>query len=155
MSSFDRYLLYLANALVGGTGLVYAWMIYFLEPEGEFAIVNHPWQPHLQHLHIVLAPLLVFAIGHLWYQHAWLFLKSGVQPGRKSGISLLAMALPMVLSGYLIQVVMDDSWRSAWVIVHLATSALWLLAFLAHLFTHRRVRPIEPQRASAQGGIAV
>jgi hypothetical protein len=26
------------------------------EPADEWAVVNHPWQPHLQHLHVLAAP---------------------------------------------------------------------------------------------------
>ena len=62
MSRGQSVFLHLANLAVSGTGLVYAWMRYLAEPVDEWAIVNHPWQPHTQHLHILTAPLLVFAV---------------------------------------------------------------------------------------------
>ena len=30
-----------------------------------------PWQPAVQHLHVLAAPLLVFALGLIWKAHAW------------------------------------------------------------------------------------
>ena len=42
-----------ATLLVGGTGLVYAWMRYLVHPADPFAVVNHPLQPLAQHLHIL------------------------------------------------------------------------------------------------------
>ena len=69
MSRSQRWLVHTANLLVGGTGLVYAWMRYFMRPADEWAVVNHPWQPHLQHLHVLVAPTLVFAVGLIWTGH--------------------------------------------------------------------------------------
>ena len=36
-------------------------MRYFARSEDPFAIANHPWQPTLQHAHVLVAPLLVFS----------------------------------------------------------------------------------------------
>ena len=63
MTRAEAWLQHLANVLVGGTGLVYGWMRYFAEPADEFSVVNHPWQPDLHSLHVITAPLLVFASG--------------------------------------------------------------------------------------------
>jgi len=49
---------HVANLLVGGTGVVYAWMRYALQPDDPYAIVNHPLERDVQHLHILAAPLL-------------------------------------------------------------------------------------------------
>ena len=57
MSRFELWLLHTANALVIGTGIVYAWMRYALAPVDDYAVVNHPLQPLTQHLHILVAPL--------------------------------------------------------------------------------------------------
>ena len=63
MTRTEAWFSHVAAALVGGTGLVYGWMRYFAESDDPFAIANHPWQPHFQHLHVLTAPLLVFACG--------------------------------------------------------------------------------------------
>jgi hypothetical protein len=132
VSRFEAWILHVSSALVGGTGLVYAWMVYLARPADPYAVVNHPLQPALQHLHILVAPLLVFAAGLVWHRHAWTHYRRGVDRRRRSGVSLIFTLVPMVVSGYLIQTAVEPQWRRVWVIVHLAASALWLAGYLAH-----------------------
>lgn len=136
MNRIDQWLLYVANALVGGTGLIYAWMRYVLKPVDEFAVANHPWQPFVQHAHIWTAPLLVLVIGHVAYHHAIVYWKAETRPGRRTGLSMLALALPMIFSGYFLQTAVEETWRTAWMVVHVATSIAWLAGFGLHLVTH-------------------
>jgi len=123
--------LHLANLAVSGTGLVYAWMRYLAEPVDEWAIVNHPWQPLMQHLHVLSAPLLVFAVGVIWSVHAIAKLRNG-RRGRASGLGLMALFLPMAASGYLLQVAVDPEWRRRWVVIHVISSLLWVGALVVH-----------------------
>jgi hypothetical protein len=125
-----------ANALVGITGVVYAVMRYLMEPADEWAVVNHPWQPHVQHLHVLAAPLLVFAVGFIWSRHVAAKMNQRAE-GRRTGLGLLVAFVPMAASGYLIQVAVEPSWRSAWIGLHLASSALWIVAFAIHRIRHR------------------
>ena len=132
MSRFEAWSIHLANLLVGGTGLVYAWMLYLVRPTDPYAVINHPLQPQAQHLHILVAPLLVFAVGLVWQRHVWSHWKRGVRKARRSGLSLALTLAPMVISGYLIQTAVDGGWRKAWVAVHLTASVLWLAGYLVH-----------------------
>lgn len=132
MSRFEAWTVHLATLLVGGTGLVYAWMLYLLPPVDPYAVVHHPLQPAVQHLHVWTAPLLVFAAGLIWRAHAWNHFRLGIRRRRPSGLALFAALAPMVVSGYLIQTAVDEGWRSAWVAVHLTASALWLAGHAAH-----------------------
>jgi hypothetical protein len=132
VSRFEAWFLNLSSLLVGGTGLVYAWMVYLVKPADPYSVVNHPWQPAVQHLHILVAPLLVFAGGMIWRRHAWSQWQGGVERRRRSGTSLIFTLVPMVVSGYLIQTAVEGDWRRIWVIVHLVASGLWLLGALAH-----------------------
>ena len=148
MNRLEAWILHISSLLVGGTGLVYAWMVYLVEPADPYAVVNHPLQPALQHLHILVAPLLVFAAGLVWHRHAWSQWRKGVDRRRRSGVSLIFTLVPMVISGYLIQTAVEIDWRRIWVIVHLAASALWLVGYLSHqvpatwaLLRGRRSRP--------------
>jgi O-antigen/teichoic acid export membrane protein len=90
------------------------------------------WQPQVQHLHILVAPLLVFAVGMVWQRHIWSHWSKGVRKSRRTGLSMALTLVPMVVSGYLIQTAVDGGWRKAWVIVHLIASGLWLAGYLAH-----------------------
>ncbi|MFV2072526.1 MAG: hypothetical protein ACC742_07725, partial [Thermoanaerobaculales bacterium] len=117
MSRAQLLFLHLANLAVGATGLVYAWMRYLVEPVDEWAIVAHPWQPLVQHLHVLAAPMLVFAVGLIWSVHVLGKLKNG-RKKRAAGIGLTALFLPMAASGYLLQVAVDPEWRQRWVLIH-------------------------------------
>lgn len=141
MSRFEAWLLHLGSLLVGGTGLVYAGMRYLAVPADPEAVVGHPWQPAVQHLHVLTAPLLVLAVGALFHAHAWTALRLGVRDGRASGLVLLASALPMIASGYLLQTAVDPGWRRLWVAVHLVSSGLWIAGHLAHVARRLRGRP--------------
>lgn len=137
MSPFERWLIHASTLLVGGTGLVYAWMLYFVRPTDPYAVVNHSWQPQTQHLHVLLAPLLVFGVGVIWRRHVWEHWTRKVRRGFATGVTLGLTLVPMVASGYLIQTAVDPAWRKAWVVVHLITSGLWIAGYLAH-----QVRPV-------------
>ncbi len=132
MNRFQAWFVHLANLLVAGTGVVYAWMRYGLEPTDPYAVVHHSLQPLAQHLHVWTAPLVVFAVGWIFQEHVWRHWRSGVATARRSGATLLATAAPMIASGYLVQTAVEPAWRTVWVSVHLACSALWIAGYLAH-----------------------
>ncbi len=131
--------LHLGTLLVGGTGLVYGWMRYFVPPADEFSIIGHPWQPHLQHAHILVAPLLVFGCGVVWSGHIWTKIRAGARARRLTGWTLTGLLVPMILSGYALQVSVDESWRTFWIWMHVATSVGWLLLYLVHQLRPKRV----------------
>ncbi|QDU66443.1 hypothetical protein [Engelhardtia mirabilis] len=137
MTRGEAWTTHLGTVVVGASGLVYAWMLYFAEPVDEFAIVNHPWQPHLLHLHVLSAPILVLAAGLLWVRHVWGRLRSGYPHRRATGVTLAAAVFPMIASGYLLQVTVEERWRSIWIWTHLVASALWLPAYLIHQLAPR------------------
>jgi len=132
MTRAEAWLLHASTLLVGGTGVVYAWMRYFAKPTDPEALANHPWQPATQGLHVVLAPALVFACGLVWRDHVWTRIRSGYPTRRRSGISLALVVIPMIASGYLLQVSGGEPWRAIWIGVHLAASGGWLLGYALH-----------------------
>ncbi len=140
MTRAEAWFSHVATVLVGGTGLVYGWMRYFAAPIDEFAVANHPWQPTTQHLHLLFAPLVVFACGLVWRDHIWVRFRSGFPVRRRTGLTLFAIFFPMVASGYLLQVAIEEAWRTAWIVVHVATSCLWILVYLGHQLLPRRGR---------------
>jgi hypothetical protein len=133
MNRVDAWLLHISNTLVIITGLAYAWMAYFSESDDPYAVVGHPWQPHVQHAHVLVAPLLVLMLGHLWSRHASPHLKWETRERRSSGVGMLVSALPMIFSGYAIQTAVEAHWRMIWVAVHLTASGLWIIGYLVHL----------------------
>jgi|AP95_1055475.scaffolds.fasta_scaffold19417_3 hypothetical protein len=132
MNRTEAWFVHLSTLLVGITGVIYAIMRYLMEPTDPFSVVNHPWQPTLQHLHVLVAPLMVFAVGLIWKKHIAGHWRAGLSTGRRSGLSLVLTMVPMIVSGYLIQVTITDTWRTAWIVIHCTTSGLWITGYLIH-----------------------
>ena len=144
MNRIQKLVLHGANLTVVATGLVYGWMRYFAKPADEWAIVNHPWQPHFQHLHVLAAPILVFAVGLIWGAHVVGKLRNG-GGNRVAGVGLAIVFAPMVATGYLIQVSVDPEWRQYWTWIHVSSSLLWIAVFVVH---HVRARMAADLRQS-------
>lgn len=145
----ERWTHHIANLLVGGTGAVYAWFLYGATSDDPFSVVNHPWQPHAQHLHVWLAPFLVFVTGYSWRRHVAPRLRRRDLQGYLTGLNLALSLIPMIASGYLIQTSVDPFWRKTWVAVHLASSALWLLGYLGHQL---RAKKTHAEKGRRPGG---
>jgi hypothetical protein len=131
MTRAETALVHTANGLVVLTGIVYGAMRYLMTPTDEWAVVNHPWQPQVQHLHVLAAPLLVFAVGLIWSRHIETRMRNG-REGRGTGLGLLVAFVPMAASGYLLQVAVEPGWRAAWIGLHVASSLLWIATFSLH-----------------------
>jgi hypothetical protein len=140
MNRLQAWFVHVANLLVGGTGLIYAWMRYALEPPDAYAVVHHPLQSFVQHVHVWTAPLVVFAVGWIFQEHVWRHWRSGVASARRSGATLLFTASPMIASGYLLQTAIAPGWRTVWVSVHLVCSGLWMGGYLVHVWAKRSRR---------------
>ena len=138
MRAVEKRSVWLAVVCVVATGFGYGWLLWFGEGEDEFGPVAHPWLSTLQAWHVVTAPLFVFAVGVLWPQHIVLKLRTGAKPRRRTGIVLLSQALPMLFSGYLLQVSVDETWRQVWTVTHVATSVLFTVVFVLHLVAGKR-----------------
>ena len=103
MKRAEARFLHLAFALASVTGVVYGVLKYFVparDPDSNMAV---PWQPAVLKAHVLLVPLLVFGVGLVFSRHAVGRFRAGEKQGRRSGVSLLASAAPVVFSGYLIQ----------------------------------------------------
>jgi len=138
VNSFERALLNASTWLVAGSGGAYFYMKYLMTGGGEFSVIHHPWQPGALSLHVLLGPVMVFALGLIARDHVIDRLRDPRQRrGRASGIVLLALALPMIASGYLVQVVTDPAARRVLAGVHIAGGGLYVLLFAGHLVVSR------------------
>ena len=129
--------LHLSTALVAASGLALGAMAYLMEPPDEFALANHPLQPHALHAHVLTAPLFVFALGLVWVGHVWARIRSRWRPRRRTGIALASLVAPMIASGYLLQIGLDGSLRFALVVGHVSTSLAFLGTLALHLVAGR------------------
>lgn len=137
MSPFQRRLVWSSSLLTGFTGVVYWWMKNMMEPVDPWAAINHPLQPWVLKAHILVAPVMVFAVGLIAGEHIWRHYRERVKAGRRSGLAAMWVFVPMVLSGYLIQAVTHAGWLQALVWTHLGTGVIYLFGLGAH---HRAFR---------------
>lgn len=145
MKTSHARFLHASTLAIGGTGLVWAWMrfLYDAGPEPEDLELllewtgSHPAEPLVRTLHLVAAPLSVFAVGLIWAGHvAPRLLKPWAR--RMTGLTLALLMGPMVLSGVLLQTAASPESRDIWLWVHLASSGVWLLGYLVHQLRPRR-----------------
>ncbi|HSG09642.1 MAG TPA: hypothetical protein VLA36_14870 [Longimicrobiales bacterium] len=139
MNTFQRKLVWSSSILTGASGGVYWWMENMLHPVDPWAAINHPLQPWVLKAHILVAPVMVFAVGLIAAEHIWTGWRQGVGAGRRSGAVAAGIFVPMVASGYLIQAVTHTGWLAALAWLHVGTGVIYLLGVLAH---HRLVRSV-------------
>ena len=126
-----------SNVLVGASGFLYGGLLYFGLVEGDFGPESHPLEGAARAAHIISAPLLVFAVALLWKDHIWRRFRAGLPCRRRTGITMLFLFAPMVLSAYLLQVSVEDNWRTLWLWIHLGASFLWVATTILHLLLPR------------------
>lgn len=132
MSDFQKWLLWGSSGATGLTGAVYWWMEHMMEPMSEWAVINHPLQPWTLKAHIVVAPLMVLAVGMISLDHIWKHYHGRVRRARTSGVATMSVIAPMILSGYLIQAVTHAGWLTALVWAHVVTGVLYSVGLAWH-----------------------
>ena len=138
MTPRQARLLHLSSAIVGATGVALFIFKDIVVIEGDFGPESHFLEDDVQAAHILTAPALVFACGLIWLDHVWLKVKAGKRARRRTGLLLATMLLPMILSGYLLQVSYEEPWREIWRVTHLLSSLVWLLAYGVHQLSNPR-----------------
>lgn len=132
MTRFERGSLWASTLAVSLTGLGFTWAKYFASTDDPWAVVNHPLEPWLLKLHVISAPLFVFAVGLITTRHILSHLRSGTPAGRRTGLVMVWTIVPMVVTGYLLQVVSVPGWLLPLAIGHIAAGILFLAGFLLH-----------------------
>jgi len=130
----EAVLLHAGTWLAAASGGVYFWMKYMMEGRDPFSALHHPWQPQMLALHVLAVPILVFALGLIARSHVVEgYRDKRPHPARFSGSMTVLPALPMIATGYLIQVVTGPAARQGLVIAHLLAGGLFALLFAAHV----------------------
>lgn len=150
MTPFERWSVWGTTLLVAGTGIGYGWAKYLTASADPYSVINHPLQPLFLKLHILVAPLFLFAIGMVAVRHIWRHFRSGTRRSRRTGITTALSLAPMVATGYLIQVLTAQGWLTAMVIAHIGLGLLYLVGIGMHQWFLRRsssARRTGPERA--------
>ena len=132
MSTWEARLQHFVNFLVALTGIAYGYFKYFGRGADPFSSVGSPYEPFFHESHVLVVPALVFACGLIWKSHVLKNLNTSRKAKRSSGLGLLCVLVPMVATGYLVQVAVDETWRKVFVWVHLVTSGVWVASYLSH-----------------------
>jgi len=132
LTHFERWSVWFSAIATGLTGLGFFWAKYLVESSEPWALVNHPLEPWFLKIHIVVAPVFVFAVGLITTRHILMHIRARIRKGRSSGLAMVWLMIPMVGSGYLIQVVSEQGWVTSLAIVHIVTGTVFLLAIVAH-----------------------
>ncbi len=133
MTAWERRTFHALTAVVAASGLAYLWMKYGMRSDDPFAVVNHPWQPWMLAVHVFTAPWLLVIFGVLLHSHILAKLANGTRQNRRSGVLALVAFAGMAASGYGLQVVTTPAGRQALVVLHLAASGVFLVAYSVHL----------------------
>ena len=137
MSRWQLVWLHLSVALTAITGIVFAAMKYFMKSDDEFAVANHPLQPHVLSAHVVVAPLLLFILGWTFSNHMLPKYRFGNGKNRVSGVTSMLLIVPMTFSAYLLQIATNESLRQAMAIAHWIASGIFVLTYVVHLIAPR------------------
>ena len=138
MSRFERWSVWLTSLVTAATGIVLLWMKYFMESGDQWSVINHPWEPLVLKLHILSAPLLVFALGLITLRHVWAHIRERVSRGRRSGFAVAFMATAMVVTGYLIQVVTQEGLLRVVALGHIGVGLVYVAWLSVHQVLVRR-----------------
>ncbi len=146
MNRLTKRVFHIPDVMAGVTGVAYAvvkWVLPVPEPApGEFSLPIHPFEPLLKTLHVLLSFALIFSIGWIWHSHVihqWRRFRKNPESSRKlySGLALLALAAPMIVSAFAFQVSVEDSARQFWSQMHLWSGLAWIGASTLHWLARR------------------
>jgi hypothetical protein len=147
MKRWERWAFNIGAAAVAVTGFAYFWMKYFVESADPFAVVNHPWEATMLHLHVLASPPFILIFGIILNSHIIKKLGASKMPNRKSGLASFGLFAAMICSGYLLQVATDPDWLRALVALHVGSGAAFSLTYVIHLLISARLsrrRPAMP-----------
>ena len=143
MSRLQLIWLHLTVALTAITGVVFAVMKYLLQSDDEFSVVNHPLQPHMLAIHVVVAPAVLFILGWAFSNHMLPKWRFGDGRNKRTGLASMWLIAPMALSGYLLQVSVNETLREVMAWAHGITSAVFVIAYVIHLVIGRSIAAAE------------
>jgi hypothetical protein len=153
MSVWEKLSCNLLTLVVAASGTAYFVMKDVMESGDPFSLVNHPWQPAMLAIHILASPLLILMFGVILHSHVARKIYNGDGNGngrnRRSGaLALMSFGL-MIGSGYALQVTTGATPHRIALLTHLASSAIFVASYLAHLVISVRLARTRGEQAVA------
>lgn len=147
MSRVEQWSLHVSTFLVALSGLAYWVMDRLLVTDDPFALVNHPWQPHMLAAHVLAAPVLVLVFGIVFQSHIRPKVWRRDMPNRRSGMLALCTFGIMMLSGYALQVTTAPVLHALAYWTHLGSSSVFLVSYGVHQVISVRLHVAARRRA--------
>ena len=133
MKPWERRSFNTLNVIVALTGIVYFYMKYLIVTDDPFTVINHAWEPSMLSLHVVTSPILLIFFGMVFRSHTLKKILSNQKPDRRTGWTSLISFSSMALTGYFLQILSSPIWLQWMVVLHVATSVIFLIGYSAHL----------------------
>jgi len=130
MPRHRKWSVWLIAGAVWATGVVWLGLHYFWQVRGPFGPEANPAEAWALRAHGAAAFLSLWMLGLLWAVHVTPAWRSGRR--RWSGALVLAVALLLTLSGYLLYYVGDEDARAKTSLVHWIVGSCAFLAILLH-----------------------
>jgi len=135
MTTLQKWLLHVSLGLIVLSGVAFAVMKYLMVSDDPYSEAGHPLQPWALSMHVLVGPLAVFAVGLIFREHvAGRRRQKNGHSTAGSGLYATALLAPMVASGYILQVVTNETLRKVLVVVHLVSGGLFATLYAAHIF---------------------
>ena len=150
MNPFFRRVLWGSTLATALTGFLYFWFRNFLDPMNEWAVINHPLEPWVLKAHILAAPVMVFSVGAIAADHVLRYARSAVSEGRKSGMTVTLVLVPLVASGYLLQVVTHPGLVKGLSWTHMVLGTVGFVFFAWHRTVRRNGRRAREERSARE-----
>ncbi len=132
MKRWEAWWNHAAIAAVSLSGVVYGVFKYFVPSSDPDSRIGHPLQPALLKAHILVAPLAVFGIGLVFRRHALARIQMGDTHGRRTGVLMVWLLVPLTMTGYLFQVFVETGTVRAAAWSHAALGVAFLLGYAVH-----------------------
>lgn len=132
MKRWEAWWNHSALIAVSLTGVLYGAFKYFVPASDPDSRIGHPLQPFFLKAHILVAPFAVMGVGLLLRRHALARIRSGEINGRRTGVAMLWLFLPLGLSGYLVQVFTAPGATRATGFAHAALGVIFLFGYGFH-----------------------
>jgi hypothetical protein len=132
MKRWEAWWNHAALAAVSLTGVLYGVFKYWVPGPDPDSRAGHPLQPLWLKAHVLIAPFAIFGVGLLLRRHALLRLRAGEQNGRRTGAAMLWIFAPLVLTGYLVQALVERGPIRAAGYSHAALGLVFLLGYALH-----------------------
>jgi hypothetical protein len=162
MNALQRWVLHVSVGLVALSGTAYGLFKYlgarlslampalFPAPDDPYSAVQHPLQSWALDVHVLAAPVLVFATGWIFKEHI-LERRGPARPATRGARAGVVLLLAAAASGYLVQTVTRESLTLPVVLVHIAGGLAFVLAYLLHVL----MAPRNGARRPARSGLRI